>query len=142
MEAEWHHVALSVRDMEGALRFYRDLLGFEVDWEREHYGGKDFSRVVGLEEADAHVVMLKGYGTRFELFAYRSPVGADSGVRRMCDFGLTHFALSVKNIHDIYRRLSGAGVSFNCPPLNLRPGVWATYMRDPEGVMIELVEYE
>jgi catechol 2,3-dioxygenase-like lactoylglutathione lyase family enzyme len=39
MEASWHHVAISVRDMERTLGFYRDLLGFEVDWERERYSG-------------------------------------------------------------------------------------------------------
>ena len=60
----------------------------------------------------------------------------------MCDFGLTHFALSVKGIQKIYERLLGEGIRFNCPPQNLRPGVWATYMKDPEGVTIELVEYE
>ncbi len=142
MEGTWHHVALSVKDMNTALRFYRDLLGFEIDWEREHYSGEAMSKVVGLETPDAHVVMLKGYGTRVELFKYNTPVGEDRGGKRQCDFGLTHLAFSVKNIHQLYDRLSKAGVSFNCPPQNLRPGVWATYMRDFEGVTIELVEYE
>jgi catechol 2,3-dioxygenase-like lactoylglutathione lyase family enzyme len=141
MQATWHHVAVSVRDMEKALRFYRDLLGFEVDWEREHYTGEEMAKVVGLRGADARVVMLTGYGTRLELFKYYTPAGEDVGPKRMCDFGLTHFALTVEKIHDIYERLFSAGVRFNCPPQNLRPGVWATYMKDPEGVTIELVEY-
>jgi glyoxylase I family protein len=142
MEASWHHVAISVRDMERTLKFYRDLLGFEVDWERERYSGEPLARVVGLPGAAARVVMLKGYGARIELFKYITPEGEESGPKRMCDFGLTHFALTVKKIHDIYDRLSGAGVHFNCPPENLRPGVWATYMKDPEGNTIELVQYE
>jgi catechol 2,3-dioxygenase-like lactoylglutathione lyase family enzyme len=142
MEAAWHHVAVSVKDMEKALWFYRDLLGFEVDWEREHYTGEAMAKVVGLQGADARVVMLKGYGARVELFKYITPAGEEAGAKRQCDFGLTHFALTVKKIHEIYGRLSKAGVHFNCPPQNLRPGVWATYMRDPEGVTIELVEYE
>lgn len=142
MEIIWHHVAISVKDLDRALKFYRDLLGFEVDWERDHYGGDQMSRVVGLSGADAQVVMLKGFGTRLELFKYYSPEGEETGSKRQCDFGLTHFALSVKEIQGLYERLSEAGVQFNCPPQNLRPGVWVTYMRDPEGVTIELVEYE
>jgi glyoxylase I family protein len=142
MEAAWHHVALAVKDMEKALRFYRDLLGFEVDWEREHYTGEAMAKVVGLQGADARVVMLKGHGARVELFQYITPPGVEAGPKRQCDFGLTHFALTVRKIHGIYERLSGAGVHFNCPPQNLRPGVWAAYMKDPEGVTIELVEYE
>jgi catechol 2,3-dioxygenase-like lactoylglutathione lyase family enzyme len=142
MEATWHHVAISVKDMDKALYFYRDLLGFEVDWEREHYTGEAMAKVVGLGGADARVVMLKGYGARVELFKYNTPAGQETAAKRQCDFGLIHFALTVKKIHDIYERLSKAGVRFNCPPQNLRPGVWATYMKDPEGVTIELVEYE
>ncbi len=142
MEAAWHHVALAVKDMEKALRFYRDLLGFEVDWEREHYTGEAMAKVVGLQGADARVVMLKGHGARVELFQYITPPGEEAGPKRQCDFGLTHFALTVRKIHGIYERLSKAGVHFNCPPQNLRPGVWAAYMKDPEGVTIELVEYE
>ncbi len=141
MEATWHHVAISVRDMASALKFYRDLLGFEVDWDMDHRGGELMSRVVQLPDPDVHMVMLKGYGTRIELFKYHNPIGEPAGPKRQCDFGLTHFALSVRKIHDIYERLQKAGVRFNCEPQNLRPGVWATYLQDPEGVTIELVEY-
>ncbi|MBI5602412.1 MAG: VOC family protein [Deltaproteobacteria bacterium] len=142
MEINWHHVAISVKDLNKALTFYCNLLGFEVDWDRDHYSGEQMSRVVGLSGADAHVVMHKGHGTRLELFQYYTPEGEDGRPIRQCDFGLTHFALSVKNIHALYERLLEAGVEFNCPPQNLRPGVWATYMKDHEGVTIELVQYD
>jgi catechol 2,3-dioxygenase-like lactoylglutathione lyase family enzyme len=142
MEAKWHHVAISVKSMEQALYFYRDLLGFEVDWDMDHRGGKTMGRVVDLPDPDAHMVMLKGYGARIELFKYHSPVGAARKAVRQCDLGLMHFALQVRNVHELYNRLIEDGVAFNCPPENLRPGVWATYMRDPEGNTIELVEYE
>jgi len=142
MNARWHHLAVSVRDMDRALAFYRDLLGFKVDWDMDHCSGEQLSQVVGLPDMDAHIVMLKGYGTRLELFKYYNPAGEDQGPKRQCDFGLTHFALSVTGIQRIYDQLSRAGVEFNCPPQNLRPGVWATYLKDPEGVTIELVEYQ
>lgn len=142
IEAAVHHIAISVEDIDRALSFYHDLLGFEVDWDMDHRSGDAMSRVVGLTNADARMVMLKGYGLRVELFRYYSPTGDVCGPKRQCDFGLTHFALSVKNIHQIYERLLKAGVQFNCPPQNLRSGVWATYMKDPEGVTIELIEYK
>jgi glyoxylase I family protein len=142
MEATWHHTAMAVRDMDRVKKFYCDLLGFEIDWERPGYSGEPFAKVVGMPNAAAHVVMLKGYGTRLELFTYHSPEGQVGEPRRQCDFGLTHFAFTVKGIHELYKRLSAAGAEFNCPPQNLRPGVWATYMKDPEGVTIELVQYD
>ncbi|MBW1936263.1 MAG: VOC family protein [Deltaproteobacteria bacterium] len=142
MDAAWHHVAICVKDMDRALGFYRDLLGFEVDWERDHYSGEAFSKVVGLPGADARVVMLKGYGGRVELFHYYSHEGEDRGSKKQCDTGITHMAFNVKNVQELYERLSKAGVEFNCPPQNLRPGVWGTYMKDPEGVTIEVVQYD
>ena len=142
MEATWHHTAMAVQDMDRAKRFYCDLLGFEIDWERPNYSGEPFANVVGMPDAAAHVAMLKGYGARLELFTYHQPAGRVREAKRQCDFGLTHFALTVKGIHDLYGRLSTAGVEFNCPPQNLRPGVWATYLKDPEGVTIELVQYD
>ncbi|MEJ2098431.1 MAG: VOC family protein [Desulfobacterales bacterium] len=142
MQATWHHTAMAVQDMERAKNFYCDLLGFEIDWERPAYAGEPFEKVVGMPNASAHVVMLKGYGSRLELFRYHNPQGCVSEPKRQCDFGLTHFAFTVKNIHEIYERLSAAGVEFNCPPQNLRPGVWGTYMKDPEGTTIELVQYD
>ena len=142
MQATWHHTAMAVQDMERAKSFYCGLLGFQIDWERPNYSGDSFARVVGMPHAAAHVVMLKGYGTRLELFAYYCPEGIEKDPKRQCDFGLTHFAFKVDGIHTIYDRLSAAGVEFNCPPQNLRPGVWGTYMKDPEGITIELVEYD
>ncbi|MBW2065271.1 MAG: VOC family protein [Deltaproteobacteria bacterium] len=142
MDATWHHVAMSVKDMTRTLAFYRDQLGFEVEWERDHYSGPYFSKVVGLPDADARVVMLTGYGTRIELFQYYNPETEPVAAKKQNQTGITHFALTVKNIKPLYERLSAAGVIFHCPPQNVRPGVWATYMKDPEGATIELVEYE
>ncbi len=142
MEIRWHHVAMAVKDMERVVAFYRDFLNFEVDWEKPRYAGDGLAQVVGLEGAEARVVMLKGHGTRMELFQYLNPRGRRMGGRRQCDFGLSHMALQVKGIHEIYARLRAAGVVFNCPPQNLRPGVWATYLHDPEGNTVELVQYE
>jgi len=142
MDMTWHHVAISVRDMGKALHFYRDLLGFEVDWDKPQYSGEAFSKVVGIREAQAYVVMLKGHGTRIELFKYHLSDGEDSHIKQQCGFGITHFTFAVKGIHEIYESLNNVGVLFNCPPQNLRPGVYATYMKDPEGNTIELVEYE
>jgi len=75
MDGAWHHIAIAVQEMDRELKFYCDLLGFEVDWKRPNYREKEFSNVVGLQDADTHVVMLKGYGTRIELFKYHNPKG-------------------------------------------------------------------
>ncbi len=142
IKAAFHHVAIAVRDMDCMIAFYRDLLGFDLEWEKPNYTGGSFEKVVALAAARAHVAMLSGYGMRIELFCYLEPQGRSLGELRMCDFGYTHFALKVKGLNGIYQRLHQAGTTFNSPPENLRPGVWAAYFKDPEGNTIEIVEYE
>ena len=142
MDMNWHHIALAVNNMNRALYFYVELLGFETEWDRPHYKGDAFSRIVGLDDAEAHVVMLRGHGTRIELFRYHNPPGEGRGIVRQCDYGISHFTFAVKKIHELYADLRKAGVVFNCPPQSPRPGVYATYMKDPEGNTIELVQYE
>ena len=63
----WHHVAISVRDMDRALAFYRDLLGFEVEWELDHVSAEIVDKIVGLKDVDMRMAMLSGYGIRLEL---------------------------------------------------------------------------
>lgn len=140
-EISAHHIAMSVRDLDRAKAFYCDLLGFEVDWEADHRSGEALSKVVGLTDTDTHILMLKGHGIRLEIFHYHHPRGQDLPKRRQCDFGMTHFALAVKELDDLYQRLSKAGVEFNSSPQILRPGVKAVYLVDPEGVTIELIQY-
>jgi catechol 2,3-dioxygenase-like lactoylglutathione lyase family enzyme len=57
----------------------------------------------------------------------------------VCDHGITHIALDVRDIHAEYERLSAAGMRFHCPPLDMG-GIKATYGRDPDGNVVELQE--
>ena len=135
-EGSFHHVAISVRDMDKIKHFYCGLLGFSVVW--EHQGRR--AKVVGLEGAITDITMLEGYGARVELFKYQTPEGRDRGEMRQCDFGLTHFALKVKDARAVYAALAPQGVTFYTPPVDIRPGVVAFYMQDPEGNVIEIME--
>ncbi len=141
MNVLWHHVAIACKSMTVMRDFYTDVLNFNIEWEFEHYSGEHFSNVVGMSNADAHVVMLSGHNGRIELFQYHRPRGETAKHIRQCDFRITHFALAVTDIHQHYQKLAQKGVPFNCPPQELRPGVWATYLKDPERNTIELIEY-
>lgn len=139
-DAAFHHVGISVRDMERAKEFYCNTLGFSVVWEHPKRTGEPIRKVVGLPGAVMHMTMIEGYGMRIELFKYITPEGRDRGEQRQNDFGLIHFALKVKDARAIYADLSAKGARFNSPPQDLRPGVVALYMRDPEGNTIEIME--
>src|SRR5882724_8782574 len=113
-----HHTAISTADIERALRFYRDLLGFEEVWSSSWNTGTEVvDRIVGLRDSSARVVMLKAGNACVELFQYTTPQPKPSAQDRpVCDHGITHLCLQVSDIDAEYARLSAAGMRFHCPP--------------------------
>jgi len=136
-----HHTAISTPDIQRALGFYRDLLGFEVvvdfAWPR---GSELADQITGLRDSASKAAMLRAGNAYIELFEYESPPPRPGDPERpVCDHGITHFALDVRDIEAEYERLSAAGMRFHCPPRDLGT-VKATYGRDPDGNVIELQE--
>lgn len=54
--------------------------------------------------------------------------------------GITHFCVEVSDIESEYERLKAAGASFHCPPLDFSGEAMATYGRDPDGNVFELLQ--
>ncbi len=133
------HTALSVPDLEQALAFYCDLLGFEIEVKTEWEAGNTLNdTVIGTPATAAKTALLAAGGTRIELFEYRNPVGAAQSARRpLWDHGITHLCFNVADIQVEYARLRAAGIEFNSAPV--RMGRWQfVYGRDPFGNVFEL----
>lgn len=138
------HAGLTVRDLDRSLAFYRDLLGMEVVMEQEKQGGY-LAAIVGY--ADAHVRMahlaFPGDGARIELFQYLTPAPrGDAGEPR--DVGITHVCLAVADVHALVTRLDDAGVELYSRPVLVDTGAnaggWGVYLRDPDGITVELFQ--
>jgi len=137
-----HHTAISTGDMQRALRFYRDLIGFEEEWSSTwQVGTATVDKIVGLKDSSAQVVMLKLGDAHIELFQYTTPHPKPGEPNRpVCDHGITHLCLRVTDIDVEYERLKAAGMVFHCPPQAAGKGFRATYGRDPDGNVVELLE--
>lgn len=137
-----HHTAISTPDLDRALAFYRDLLGFRVIFEFAWPVGTDAAdRITGLEGSSARAAMLQAGNAHIELFQYRSPQPHPGDPRRpVSDHGITHICLDVTDLDAEYERLAAAGMVFHCPPQSLGTDVKTTYGRDPDGNVIELQE--
>jgi methylmalonyl-CoA epimerase len=135
MNPSIHHVAIVVRDMDAALRFYRDGLGLEMAERRQ------------VPEEAVEIAFLpagrKGEGGKIELIR---PLDGDSGVARFLakrGEGLHHICLVVENIEAAMERLRAAGVHL----LSEEPRVDAQGVRyvfvhphSAHGVLMELYE--
>jgi len=137
-----HHTAISTGDIERALRFYRDLLGFKEVWSSSwEVGTEVVDNIVGLKDSSARVAMLQAGNACIELFQYKTPHPKSGDLNRpVCDHGITHLCLQVKDIDAEYERLKTAGMRFHCPPQAGGSGLRVTYGRDPDGNVVELLE--
>jgi len=127
------HTAIMVSDIEEALKFYRDLLGFNVirdEIERGRHIDSIFGKGVYFREVKLSTTNSLEDGTVIELIQ-KSSVPVD----------FAHIALRVDDIEKEYKRLIDAGVDFPCPPVVSEDGyAKVTCCVDPSGYVIELVE--
>ena len=136
-----NHVGISVSNLALSVRFYRDLLGMTVVGHGA-FSGERYDRILDLEGVTGTAAMLERDGLRVELFEFSVPQPvAGNRARPVCDHGITHFCIEVSEIDEEYSRLKAAGVEFHCAPI-VFPGIAkATYARDPDGNVIELLEH-
>lgn len=137
-----HHVGISTGNLERAVRFYRDVLGFEVVFEsRVQAPRPEIDAMLDLKDVTVRIAMLRT-GTGFlEIFQYENPTPAPAALRRpVHDHGINHITLTVTDIEGEYERLKAAGMEFHAPPIRSRMPVRSVYGRDPDGNAIELLE--
>jgi methylmalonyl-CoA/ethylmalonyl-CoA epimerase len=117
-------VALTVKDFDQALAFYRDALGLEqiADWSSQS------GRVVALDAGRATL----------ELFddAQAASVDAIEAGRRVS--GTVRFALRVADSEDMARRLVAAGAAQVAPPVTTPWGDRNARVRAPDGMQLTL----
>ena len=137
-----NHVAISTPDIERSAAFYINLLGFEevfrLNWDIGHQA---LDSITGLRDPSARIRMLKCGNACVELFEYRTPTPKPGEVARpVNDHGITHLCVQVTDINAEYARLKAAGMHFHCEPQTVGGDIWATYGRDPDGNVVELLE--
>lgn len=103
-----------VQDMDRALRFYRDILGFRVQHEEEDWAV--FEENVGLMVSP-------------------EPLPQDN-----VNLNALLLTLHVDDAHAAFGELTEKGVAFLVPPTDVGGAVSATF-RDSEGNLIQLIQH-
>jgi len=133
------HVAVSVKDIEKAILFYRDVMGMEKVFDREF--DAQLEKLIGVEGAKARIVHMKLGDAVVELFDYKSPKGREPRPDQgQSDYGLTHIGFMVEDFQATCQRLRDKGVEFIGEPVEFRPGVFLAYFRGAEQEVCEIRE--
>ncbi|MFO7917408.1 MAG: VOC family protein [Anaerolineae bacterium] len=133
------HVAMSVKDMEKAIAFYRDVIGMEKVFDREF--DEAMGRLIGVEGTQVRIVHMKLGDSVIEFFDYDYPKGREPARERtQSDYGLTHIGFMVEDFWGTYEHLQDHGVEFLGEAIEIRPGVFVAYFHGVEYEVCEIRE--
>jgi catechol 2,3-dioxygenase-like lactoylglutathione lyase family enzyme len=142
------HVGITVKDMDKALIFYRDLLGLKVLGDLT-IAGKEIERVTQVKGAKLRAVYLRSRedmkGPPLELLHFEEPRGETGApYARLTNPGITEVAFWVKDMDMMCKELRAHGVEFYSSPqlfeLEGYGKVKVVYFRDPDGTTLELLQ--
>ena len=139
------HTGITVSNLERALVFWRDVLGFELS-HTAHQTGEMAGEITGVEGAEIKLAVVKAPGGhKIELLEYLAPDERKWNVDlRSCDVGFVHVALIVEDLGPILSTIETSGWKAAGKPQTLRSGPNAgkrvVYVRDPDGTTIEFMQ--
>ena len=125
-----HHVAVVVRDLDAAVRFYRDTLGLALD------------SVVPIPSDGVRIAFLPVGESRVELV---EPVDPGTGVARFLESrgeGFHHVCFEVADLAGALSRMETSGVELidRAPRPGAEGPVAFLHPRSCHGVLVELIE--
>ncbi len=126
-----HHVGISVANLDAAVAWYSEMLGFRLE-------GHGF-----IETAGVKVAVVNQGDFRLELFEAPDSVRVPEE-RRYPDHdlffqGTKHLALGVEDLESVLGRLKQKGVEVVLDVFEIG-GTRVAFIRDNSGILVELVE--
>lgn len=143
------HVGFVVDDLDASIRFYRDGLGLVLRHRQLQHNAYT-ATLVGYPGALLEVAQFRldegeppASGHILELVAYEQPPSGPPDPDRN-RLGTGHLAFVVDDIFEFAARLRAMGAELVNEPVRITEGInaggWTVYLRDPDGVNLELVQ--
>ena len=138
----FHHPGIVVPDLEQGIRFYSQLLGYEVLMQSEWRADSEhFNQIIGLQRSAARFCMLKGPNAYLELFEYSAPAPAPKPPPSQAnELGIRHIAFVVADAAQAVARCVALGGAKINDPVVVPGRAAAVYCRDPFGNLLEFVK--
>jgi len=121
---KWYHLGIKAKDSEASIRFYRDILGLDIIDTVEIWG-KKFT-FVGNDTIQIEIEQANPGDTQ-----------ADPSSMT----GLNHFSVVVDDIYGLVKEARAKSAQVLMDPFNPRPDRLTTFIKDPDGVLIQVIQY-
>lgn len=139
-----HHFSISVTDLDRTLEFYTRHLGAKVEnvVQNKHatLGRSLFGTRWGVdqEQADITIALVSMGGVKVEFIQYNDPP-APAYHKNPSAAGSAHIAVQVEEIEAVRAQLEREGLEFHSPINHFHGEKWC-YFRDPDGIVVELIQ--
>ena len=120
-------LGIVVKDIDAALGFYRDTLGFEAAGDSDMPGGMHMWRLT------CGTSMVKLLTSQREPKAVAPPGGITGGT------GYRYWTISVSNLDELVTACEAGGYKVALPATTIRPGIKIAMVEDPEGNWVEFL---
>lgn len=134
----FEHVGITVKNLEKSLKFYSEILGFQVLSRKENRELKIVSALIQIGQL------------RVEMF---SPIEDAPSIPKLIEYGmegvgvrirertgLNHLSIRVDNIDSVFENLKNNGIKFVVEPKLTGSGSKIAFFTDPDGTLIELIQ--
>ncbi len=136
-------VGISTENIEVMLDFYIETVGLRPV--ADNIVPPEMSRLTGATDDGYRIVRLQTpYGERIKLVQTgRPPKRAKRMPGVFNRHGLAYLTFMIADLDGMIGRLSDRGIEIlgNGRKIEVRPGLFAVFTRDPEGNVVEFVEY-
>lgn len=122
-----HHIAISVKDFEKSAEFYKENFGFEEISRFTKPGWNGSAMILKLDDM------------RLEIFQFQNSAPKRDDLMDLKTIGLKHIGVEVKSVKEKYLELKDRGVHIDKPIKGITCA-WFCFLRDPDGIPLELYE--
>jgi lactoylglutathione lyase len=128
------HIGILTNDLQQSVDFYTDVLGFSI------------SAKIEKDDVGFAAIFVEKNGSRIELIGYRGkiPKRSESIEIKLGEGSIPindHITFTVDDIEATVTEIKEKGVEFGLEPIQVEGGMKIASFKDPNGVLIELVEY-
>ncbi len=122
-----HHIAITVNNLEESIKFYTQILGFEIV--------KKFTK----KDMKASVCFIKLNDFQIELWQFQDMKKNIESLNDIKVRGIRHIAFAVDNLKQSISQLKEKGIKFSEPKLG-GSGHYYSFTTDPNGIPLEFYE--
>jgi len=135
------HVGIVVKDLEASYQFYKKYFGFTED-KRAIEKGSFIDSLLGYENIQVTTLKMLDQSKEhcLELLAFDNPSLEKCKTNHFCRQGITHIALTVKNIDHLYEQLRDIVSFINEPSISTDGFAKVAFFKGMDDELIELVE--